>query len=808
MPHFLLKRPRVSEWRDRLTPLVLALAMFVALLALGGDRGYFYRWGGIHSWNSAQTLAIAENLSPRRNFRLATRVSLNESGDFEYGLYSRFPVGGFALVKLATMPFGDDLAVKLIAARVLMLLMFCAAAALSCISITRLTGSRPTAVAATLLAFSGFYALYYADSVLNEGVMDLFGAALTFHGMVVFVQEGRFRQLLVKTCAALFIGWHVYGLLPPFIALGLGGEAVALLRSAVSWREKARIPYARSAIIALARSRFVALAAVAILFGSALLALNIVNDYASYGGGGVSETPTFRSALGRLGVRTWGIEWDSFLERQLYRVGAMSAPYALAREAGYDFPIPEPFDPPFIPTAFGVAATIAALTGLAFVRRYRMLAATAVLFGFCWAILLRHNTYNINHVFEGLPYIGLALALFTLALIGARRLLGSAGGGGAAIAAAAIAAPIFALSVFHAGQIDRDADEAERGKSEMADFSAIIETARGERVRIVWHLELWASRPWYAPGQDWRFWMRYYLAGSYTRFENACSPDADKGFAVARYRDDSLNPLTPENRSAFLYGETSPLDLCRAERRRLESSEPAARAVFDVYIQDNALSFLKAPCEPRDYEAPFYAHAFPLNPNDLPAEYRLDGFHPTANPMKFADLGAAFDGACLMTAILPDYPIAAVRTGQWLPGVERLWEVFAIPPLDGEALAFYEKTYQATAASGEPAARSGFDLYLDGDTLSYLKEPCGESDARGRVFLSVHPTDVSDLPPDRRAIGHDSLNFDFAPPSLAIFNGKCMATRHLPDYDIDKIQTGQWIPGGERLWDAEIVVSD
>ena len=52
-------------------------------------------------------------------------------------------------------------------------------------------------------------------------VPSLCGVMLTFHGMVVFAQDGRFRQLLVKTCAALLLGWQVLALLLPIVILGL-----------------------------------------------------------------------------------------------------------------------------------------------------------------------------------------------------------------------------------------------------------------------------------------------------------------------------------------------------------------------------------------------------------------------------------------------------------------------------------------------------------------------------------------------------------------------------------------------------------
>ena len=73
---FALGRPRISEWRDWL-PLGILLAALVSLFALGGDRGYFYREGvihvgGLHSFFTAETLGIAENLSLEHDLLLTS----------------------------------------------------------------------------------------------------------------------------------------------------------------------------------------------------------------------------------------------------------------------------------------------------------------------------------------------------------------------------------------------------------------------------------------------------------------------------------------------------------------------------------------------------------------------------------------------------------------------------------------------------------------------------------------------------------------------------------------------------------------
>ena len=846
--------PQFAHIRSWL-PLAVLLVALASAIALGGDREYLYRWQWIHNQLTAKNLAVAENMSPKHNFRLALRAWRDEDGGSEYELYGRFPIGGYALIKLAMLPFGDGLSAKLLAARALMLLMFCGAAIFAYLAIARIAGNRWIALAATLLAFSSLYPLYFADSVAGETVMDLFGIALVFHGMVLFVQEGRFRQLLLKACAALLLGWHVYALILPFALLGFGGEALKLVRANAGARGGAWGGIQAAATLpALARSRLVALAAGSILFGSAMLAINFASEYAAYGGSrSFQNLPSVDSMTRRLGLNDRyendpQTEPGDFLRRQLNRAGVASAPYAVAELGGLRIPDEERESPSSAWAAWGVAAAIAALAAaLAVPRRFRLPMVSLALTGFIWAFAARNSVFQATHSFEGLFYVGLPLALWSGALVGARRLLGGRGGGAVAIGAAALAASVFALSALCAARISSDEHAAIRAKEIMADMDAIRKFTDGKNVV----LSVDAHRMVNYYGDSWHA-VDYYLAGSYRwkgagldlrRGEEAAWTrtwrdgqsvigldirDADAEYAVIRYRDESVS-LTPDNRHLFLYESGDLAAALGAERRRLESSEPAARSVFNVHVAGSALRYLKSPCAPEDADAFFFAHFFPagdidqrgrgvstaMHGGDFPPVRFGGGFDGVNFP--FASSGVYFADACMATANLPAYPISAIRTGQYISdsaeGAARggeAWEVVISPPPSAETLAAYESAYQAVADGGAPAARSGFNLYLDADadTLTYLKQPCSEEDARGRFFLSVHPADAADLPAERREIGHESLNFSFDPPHGAVFNGKCMATRQLPDYTIERIETGQDAPGGGRLWDAAVEVGD
>ena len=100
---------------------------------------------------------------------------------------------------------------------------------------------------------------------------------------------------------------------------------------------------------------------------------------------------------------------------------------------------------------------------------------------------------------------------------------------------------------------------------------------------------------------------------------------------------------------------------------------PVAQSHFDVYLRGNGLAYLKENCVAGDTDARFFLHIFPADPDDLPADGRELGF---ANlDFQFADHGAHIGDICLAERDLPDYPIARIRTGQFVSGEGQLWSV-------------------------------------------------------------------------------------------------------------------------------------
>ena len=112
----------------------------------------------------------------------------------------------------------------------------------------------------------------------------------------------------------------------------------------------------------------------------------------------------------------------------------------------------------------------------------------------------------------------------------------------------------------------------------------------------------------------------------------------------------------------------------------------------------------------------------------------------------------------------------------------------------------------AAVVSGEPIARSDFDLYLRDNALFYVKEPCAPADTEETFFLHLYPVDWNDLPAHREQYGFDNRDFRFFDWRGGVFDGKCLVALALPEYPISRIRTGQYVSTGDgtnELWEGE-----
>ena len=114
----------------------------------------------------------------------------------------------------------------------------------------------------------------------------------------------------------------------------------------------------------------------------------------------------------------------------------------------------------------------------------------------------------------------------------------------------------------------------------------------------------------------------------------------------------------------------------------------------------------------------------------------------------------------------------------------------------------YRAAYRE-AVAGEPLLRSEFDLYLDGRTLTYVKEACRPEDTVHPFLVRAVPAAVDDLPAWFREDGWEPLGFRFGRYGVR-FDGRCLIRRRLPGYPIRALQVGRWAPGPGNMLEATI----
>ena len=265
----------------------------------------------------------------------------------------------------------------------------------------------------------------------------------------------------------------------------------------------------------------------------------------------------------------------------------------------------------------------------------------------------------------------------------------------------------------------------------------------------------------------------------------------------------ALDPALVDEATAQTYRE-----IYRATSRRT----PIVRSDFDLHLDTDTLTWVKETCRAADIRGSwFFLRVVPVDVEDLPRWRRERGFENL--PFYFPDFGVYVDGACLMRRPLPSYPIRSVETGQRAAAARfqyDLWRAAVALSPGGVAAAadVYRKAYRA-AVSVAPAARSYFDLHLDGGVLTWVRESCTPEDTRGRFFVHVIPEDPRALPAEHRPHGYEALGFEFQrspwrfPRIAGRFDGRCVAAVALPGYPLAGLRTGQIVEGG-KIWEADL----
>ena len=125
---------------------------------------------------------------------------------------------------------------------------------------------------------------------------------------------------------------------------------------------------------------------------------------------------------------------------------------------------------------------------------------------------------------------------------------------------------------------------------------------------------------------------------------------------------------------------TDPLAFYREVYRSAVAGEALAKSVFDIYLDEGHLIYIKTPCGQFNIAHYFFLHVFPKDKADLPAHRKASNFDNL--DFRFTDrYGIRFDDKCLARIPLPDYAIDHIRTGQYRWGAASpTWQAtFRIP---------------------------------------------------------------------------------------------------------------------------------
>ena len=103
------------------------------------------------------------------------------------------------------------------------------------------------------------------------------------------------------------------------------------------------------------------------------------------------------------------------------------------------------------------------------------------------------------------------------------------------------------------------------------------------------------------------------------------------------------------------------------------------------------------------------------------------------------------------------------------------------------------------ATVGEPAARAGgYEVYLHGSRLAWVKEVCGPGELIPPFWLVFYPVDA-----DRKRGYWTHVGYWTRVRGVRV-DGKCLGAARLPDFALTRASLRQYTSGGTTLWEVEV----
>lgn len=122
--------------------------------------------------------------------------------------------------------------------------------------------------------------------------------------------------------------------------------------------------------------------------------------------------------------------------------------------------------------------------------------------------------------------------------------------------------------------------------------------------------------------------------------------------------------VTPNNKYIFLYDRVIYGEAY--DEKRL--GDLLIASDWNVYVRNDHIIYINSECSGLDN--PFLLHIFPLDANDLDDKSGESSFNN--RDFRFEDFEVRRGAPCVASALLPDYAIARIRTGQY-DAVGELW---------------------------------------------------------------------------------------------------------------------------------------